>query len=75
LPTVGFLDLGGAWFQLWCNLLVNSFAGKAGYGRVVKKALRESKGSIKQASQKLGISYKTLQYRIKKHGLDRRDFK
>ena len=41
----------------------------------IKKALRESKGSIKQASQKLGISYKTLQYRIKKHGLDRRDFK
>lgn len=41
----------------------------------IKNALRESKGSIKQASQKLGISYKTLQYRMKKYRLDKRDFK
>lgn len=41
----------------------------------IKNALRENKGSIKQASQKLGISYKTLQYRMKKYGLDKRDFK
>jgi len=41
----------------------------------IKNALRESKGSIKQASQKLGISYKTLQYRMKKYGLDKKDFR
>ena len=41
----------------------------------IKNALRESKGSIKVASQKLGISYKTLQYRMKKFRLDKKDFK
>ena len=41
----------------------------------IKNALQESKGSIKQASQKLGISYKTLQYRMKKYRLDKRDYK
>jgi two-component system response regulator AtoC len=41
----------------------------------IKNALRQSRGSIKQASQKLGISYKTLQYRMKKYRLNKRDFK
>jgi two-component system response regulator AtoC len=41
----------------------------------IKNALRESKGSIKVASQKLGISYKTLQYRMKKYRLNKKDFK
>ena len=41
----------------------------------ITNALQESNGSIKQASQKLGISYKTLQYRMKKYRLDKRDFK
>ena len=33
--------------------------------------LRRSRGSLGPAARLLGISYKTLQYRIRKHGLDR----
>jgi DNA-binding NtrC family response regulator len=42
---------------------------------LIKKALLENNGSLKKAAHKLGITYKTLQYRMKKHGLNRKDFK
>jgi DNA-binding NtrC family response regulator len=42
---------------------------------MIKTALLESDGSIKKSAQFLGISYKTLQYRMKKLGLNRKDFK
>jgi len=42
---------------------------------MIKTALKTANGSIRNASQLLGISYKTLQYRIKKFGLSKRDFK
>jgi DNA-binding NtrC family response regulator len=38
-------------------------------------ALEQTQGSIKKASQALGISYKTLQYRIKKFGLNKKTYK
>jgi len=41
---------------------------------LILQALSRSRGSIEPASRMLGISYKTLQYRIKKHGLDRAGF-
>jgi DNA-binding NtrC family response regulator len=42
---------------------------------MIKNALRSAKGSIKQSADYLGITYKTLQYRMKKLGLKRNDFK
>ena len=42
---------------------------------MIKNALRSSGGSIKQSADYLGITYKTLQYRMKKFGLSRDDFK
>jgi DNA-binding NtrC family response regulator len=38
-------------------------------------ALKKSKGSIKKAAQELGISYKTLQYRMKKFDMSKNDFR
>jgi DNA-binding NtrC family response regulator len=42
---------------------------------MIVEALKSSRGSITIAAKKLGISFKTLQYRIKKYGLDKTDFK
>ncbi len=42
---------------------------------MIVKALQTARGSIKQAAEELGISYKTLQYRLKKHGIDKNRFK
>jgi len=43
--------------------------------RSLVDALRQSGGSIKHAADLLGISYKTLQYRMKKYNLAKEDFK
>ena len=43
--------------------------------KLIYGALKENYGSIKRTAQKLGISYKTLQYRIKKYGFDKNQFK
>ena len=40
---------------------------------LIEQALDRSRGSLGPASKLLGISYKTLQYRIRKHGLGRDD--
>jgi len=37
---------------------------------LIRQALRRTQGLIRPAARLLGISYKTLQYRIRKHGLD-----
>ena len=42
---------------------------------MIIEALRSSRGSITVAAQKLGISYKTLQYRLGKFGLNKNDYK
>jgi two-component system response regulator PilR (NtrC family) len=42
---------------------------------LIEEALRKSRGSIKKASQALGISYKTLQYRLRKYGIDKNKYK
>lgn len=39
---------------------------------LIRQALEESGGRIKEAAELLGVSYKTLQYRLKKHEIDRR---
>jgi transcriptional regulator with GAF, ATPase, and Fis domain len=41
---------------------------------LIVQALRRSRGSVAPAARLLGISYKTLQYRIRKHGLEREAF-
>jgi DNA-binding NtrC family response regulator len=38
---------------------------------LIRQALEESGGRIKDAAELLGVSYKTLQYRLKKHEIDR----
>jgi DNA-binding NtrC family response regulator len=38
---------------------------------LISQALERSGGNLRPAAQLLGISYKTLQYRIRKYGLDR----
>ena len=43
--------------------------------RMIVDTLRETGGSIKEAAKKLAITYKTLQYRIKKYGIDIKRFK
>jgi len=43
--------------------------------KLIHDALDSCAGSIKEASAKLGISYKTLQYRMKKFRLDKNDFR
>ena len=37
---------------------------------LIRQALRRTGGSLGPAARLLGISYKTLQYRIRKHGLN-----
>ncbi|KAA3614089.1 MAG: sigma-54-dependent Fis family transcriptional regulator [Calditrichaeota bacterium] len=43
--------------------------------KLISDALIESNGSIKKASEALGISYKTLQYRMKKFNMHKNDFR
>ncbi|MBN2310619.1 MAG: sigma-54-dependent Fis family transcriptional regulator, partial [Candidatus Hydrogenedentes bacterium] len=38
---------------------------------LIRQALARSGGSIKEAAELLGLTYKTLQYRLKKHEIDR----
>ncbi|HPO14567.1 MAG TPA: sigma-54 dependent transcriptional regulator [Candidatus Hydrogenedentes bacterium] len=38
----------------------------------IRQALERSGGQIKEAADLLGLTYKTLQYRLKKHEIDRR---
>jgi two-component system NtrC family response regulator len=38
---------------------------------LIRQALRRARGSLGPAAKLLGISYKTLQYRIRKYGLER----
>ena len=39
---------------------------------LIRQALEQSGGRIKEAAELLGLSYKTLQYRLKKHEIERR---
>jgi DNA-binding NtrC family response regulator len=41
---------------------------------LILQALRRSRGSLGPAARLLGISYKTLQYRVRKFGLERETF-
>jgi DNA-binding NtrC family response regulator len=43
-------------------------------GSLIRQALSRTRGSLGPAARLLGISYKTLQYRIRKHSLDREQF-
>jgi HEPN domain-containing protein len=38
---------------------------------LIRQALKRSGGRIKEAAELLGLTYKTLQYRLKKHEIDR----
>jgi two-component system NtrC family response regulator len=38
---------------------------------LIRQALRRCRGSLAPAARLLGLSYKTLQYRVRKHGLQR----
>jgi DNA-binding NtrC family response regulator len=40
---------------------------------LIRQALQQTGGQIKEAAALLGLSYKTLQYRLKKHAIDRKD--
>ena len=40
-------------------------------GNLIRQAMEQSGGRIKEAAELLGLTYKTLQYRLKKHGIDR----
>lgn len=40
---------------------------------LIRQALQRTGGRIKEAAELLGLTYKTLQYRLKKHEIDRRD--
>jgi len=35
--------------------------------------VRDAAGRLKEAAELLGLTYKTLQYRLKKHEIDRHD--
>jgi len=39
---------------------------------LIRQALQRSGGRVKEAAELLGLTYKTLQYRLKKHEIDRR---
>jgi DNA-binding NtrC family response regulator len=39
---------------------------------LIRQALERTGGSIKEAADLLGLTYKTLQYRLKKHDIDRK---
>jgi len=41
---------------------------------LIRQALRRARGSLGPAARLLGISYKTLQYRVRKYGLERETF-
>jgi two-component system NtrC family response regulator len=41
---------------------------------LIQQALRRTRGNLRPAARLLGISYKTLQYRLRKHALDREAF-
>ena len=41
---------------------------------LIQQALRRTRGHLRPAASLLGISYKTLQYRLRKHDLDREAF-
>jgi two-component system NtrC family response regulator len=41
---------------------------------LIEQALRRTRGHLRPAARLLGISYKTLQYRLRKHELDREDY-
>lgn len=43
--------------------------------KMLTEALQQSHGFLKQAAQSLGITYKTLQYRLKKYGIDKKQFR
>ena len=43
--------------------------------KLIYDALKENFGSLKRTAKKLGITYKTLQYRIKKYAIDKNQFK
>ncbi len=40
---------------------------------LIRQALERSGGRIKEAAELLGLTYKTLQYRLKKHDIDRKE--
>lgn len=40
---------------------------------LIRQALQRSGGRIKEAAEMLGLTYKTLQYRLKKHDIDRHE--
>lgn len=40
---------------------------------LIRQALERSGGRIKEAAELLGLTYKTLQYRLKKHDIDRKN--
>ena len=40
---------------------------------LIREALERSGGRIKEAAELLGLTYKTLQYRLKKHAIDRKN--
>lgn len=40
---------------------------------LIRQALERSGGRIREAAELLGLTYKTLQYRLKKHDIDRHD--
>jgi len=41
---------------------------------LIEQALQRTRGSLRPAAQLLGVSYKTLQYRIRKYGLEPQSF-
>ena len=43
--------------------------------KLIQDALTDNKGSITRAADQLGISYKTMQYRIGKFKLDKKKYK
>jgi len=43
--------------------------------QMIVQALKNARGSLKTAAESLGISYKTLQYRVKKFGINKWDFR
>lgn len=42
---------------------------------LIRHTLKVNRGSIKKSSEALGISYKTMQYRMKKYGLSKENFR
>ena len=40
----------------------------------IRQALLRSEGSLSKASRLLGITYKTLQYRLRKYNIDRQEY-